>query len=125
MIWIRQNSTIRHGMIWVKRSFMKKYIVVLCVFISGTLSAAIGPGHVVGKISNITSVGSGILVRIGSNEVPQNCTSGLVWMEIKQTDTAITALTLTAWTLGRSVVVYTSPGTSGYCRVTQLDPNES
>jgi hypothetical protein len=37
----------------------------------------------------------------------------------------MTALTITTWTLGRNVVVYTSPATSGYCQVTQLDPYES
>lgn len=46
-------------------------------------------------------------------------------MEIKQDDTAMISMTLTSWTLGRNVVVYTSPGTGGYCRVTQVDPVES
>jgi len=103
---------------------MKK-IAALCALISLGVNGAVGPSHVSGKITNITSIGSGLLVRIGSNEVPKNCTSGNVWMEIKQEDTAMMSMTLTAWTLGRDVIVYTSPGTGSYCRVTQVDPRES
>ena len=87
--------------------------------------AEIGPNHVVGKISNITSIESGILVRLGENETPENCTSSLVWMEIAQHKTAMTSLILATWALGRDVVIYTAPSSSGYCQVTQVDPNES
>jgi hypothetical protein len=104
---------------------MLKKIVVLCALMSASANSSVGAGHVVGKITNITSSSSGLLLRIGANEVPLNCTSGSKWLEIKQENTAMTALTLTTWTLGRNVVVYTSATTSGYCRVTQLDPYES
>jgi hypothetical protein len=104
---------------------MIKKIVALCALISVSANSSVGAGHVVGKITNLTSTSGGLLVRIGSNEVPLNCTSGKKWLEIKQENTAMTALTITAWTLGRNVVVYTSPATSGYCRVTQVDPGES
>lgn len=108
-----------------RKSLMLKKIVVLCALISVSANSTVGAGHVVGKITNITSGTNGLLVRIGANEVPLNCTSGNKWLEIKQENTAMTALTITAWTLGRKVSVYTSPATSGYCRVTQLDPSES
>jgi hypothetical protein len=104
---------------------MLKKIVVLCALISASANSSVGAGHVVGKITNITSSSGGLLVKIGANEVPLNCTSVNKWLEIKQENTAMTALTITTWTLGRNVVVYTSPATSGYCRVTQLDPSES
>jgi hypothetical protein len=87
--------------------------------------ASIGAGHVSGKISNITSTKGGLLVRVGSNEVPQNCTSGKLWMHIAEENKAMISLTITAWTLGRNVTVYTSPSSSGYCRINQVDPNES
>jgi hypothetical protein len=87
--------------------------------------AYIGANYVGGKITNITSIDDGLLVRIGENEVPENCTSGRVWMKIDQGKTAMIAMTLSAWTLGREVVVYTSPATSGYCQVSQVDPRES
>jgi len=87
--------------------------------------AAVGAGHVSGKISNITSVPSGILVQIGSEEVPQNCTSPYVYMEIKEEYKSMISMTLTAWTLGRNVVVYTAPASTGYCQVIQVDPYET
>ncbi|MFK3859770.1 hypothetical protein [Pseudoalteromonas rhizosphaerae] len=77
------------------------------VLFSANAIAAIGKGHVSGKITNITSISSGLLVRINANEVPEHCTSGRGWMLIKQENTAMTSLTLTAWTLKRGVV-YTS-----------------
>lgn len=84
----------------------------------------VGPGHVTGPITNLTSTSGGVLIRIGSNEVPENCTSELVWMEIKQEKTAMVSVVLLAWTLGRSVDVYTSPSSSGYCEINQVDPRE-
>jgi hypothetical protein len=87
--------------------------------------ATVGAGHVSGKISNITSITGGLLVRIGPNEVPQNCTSGRFWMYVSEENKAMISLTITAWTLGRNVTVYTSPSSSGYCQVNQVDPSES
>jgi len=105
---------------------MKKIILTISFIFLPTLShSLIGPGHVSGKITNITSIKTGLLLRIEANEVPESCTSGQAWMEIKQTDTTLISMTLTAWTLGRSVDVYTSPASSGYCQVWQLDPSET
>jgi len=100
-------------------------LIFLAIFMSISAHATIGAGHVSGKITNITSVSSGVLVRIDANETPQNCTSSQVWMEIKQENTAMISLTITAWTLGRNVTVYTTPRAEGYCQVIQVDPAES
>ena len=97
----------------------------ISVLFSINAIAAVGKGHVSGKITNITSISSGLLVRINANEVPEHCTSGRVWMLIKQESTAMTSLTLTAWTLKRGVTVYTSADNDGYCQVIQVDPYES
>lgn len=64
-------------------------------------------------------------MRIGTNQIPTNCTSGEAWMLIRQEKAAMTSLTITAWTLGRNVVVYTTPESNGFCEVSQVDPNES
>ncbi len=105
---------------------MFKKILGLSLFVFGFSALSYAqPGHVSGKITNITSLSSGLLVRIANNKIPENCTSGSAWMVIKQENTAMISLTLTAWTLGREVVVYTSPSSSGYCEVTQVDPAES
>ncbi len=104
-----------------------KYLALfsLGMMFSASSHAAIGPGHVSGKITNITSISSGLLIRVGANEVPESCDSGRVWMAISQNKTAMTSLTLTAWTLGRAVTVYTAPTSTGYCQIHQVDPNES
>ncbi|GAA78334.1 hypothetical protein WNY97_06545 [Pseudoalteromonas fuliginea] len=104
--------------------FLRVFIFINVLF-SANAMAAVGKGHVSGKITNITSISSGLLVRINANEVPEHCTSGRVWMQIKQENTAMTSLTLTAWTLKRGVTVYTSADSSGYCRVIQVDPYEN
>ena len=97
----------------------------MTITLANPVSAVIGPGHVNGKITNITSVTTGVLVRIDSNIVPENCTSGQAWMQIKQENTAMISMIITAWTLGRRVSIYTSPTTSSYCNVIQVDPAES
>ena len=101
---------------------LKILVLTLVLTLSTLANATVGPGHVVGNISNITSINGGLLIRIGATEVPQNCTSGRVWMFIPQEQTAITSLTLMSWTMGKKVVVYTAPTSSGYCLVTQVDP---
>ncbi|MCW8876121.1 MAG: hypothetical protein OQK04_05280 [Kangiellaceae bacterium] len=103
-----------------------KLVLVTVIFIaSPEANASIGASWVTGKITNITSIDSGILVRIEADEVPENCTTTTKWMEIKQEKTAMTSLTITAWTLGRKVTVYTSAGSTGYCQIGQVDPFES
>jgi hypothetical protein len=100
-------------------------LTILAALFPQIVSAGSGPGHVSGPITNITSFTGGLLLRIGSNEVPQNCTSGHVWMRIHEENKSMIALTIASWTLGRNVVVYTSAGNSGYCNITQVDPAES
>ncbi|WP_196158654.1 hypothetical protein [Reinekea sp. G2M2-21] len=101
---------------------IRNFLVVAVLAMSAFASASIGPGHVTGSITNITSITGGLLVRIGPNEVPQNCTSGKVWMFIPQDQTAMVSLTLMAWTMGKTVAVYTAPTNTGYCLITQVDP---
>ncbi|NMR28054.1 hypothetical protein HH219_21460 [Pseudoalteromonas sp. NEC-BIFX-2020_015] len=46
--------------------FLRVFIFI-SVFLSANAIAAIGKGHVSGKITNITSISSGLLVRINAN----------------------------------------------------------
>ncbi|ABD82503.1 hypothetical protein [Saccharophagus degradans] len=106
------------------------YFVAIFFLLLSTVSfATSGPSYVTGKIVNVTSLSSGLLIRIGESssnpEVPHNCTSGYFWMLVKQEHTTMTSLVLTSWAMGRSATVYTSPAASGYCQVTQFDPAES
>lgn len=105
---------------------MKRFIFIsVALFLSMTVNAVAGPNYVVGKISNITSGRAGLMVIIGASEVPSNCTGVQDWMLIKEEYKSMTALTLTSWTLGRDVVIYTEATSSGYCHITQVDPAES
>lgn len=84
-----------------------------------------GPGHLGGKISNLTAVKPGILVML-NNGMPDNCAgSPYGWMLIKQENTAITAVVLSAWALGKTQgTIYTTgrENGTGYCLVSQFDP---
>jgi hypothetical protein len=97
-------------------------LVCLTSLLSSSVSAAVGAGHVSGKITNITSIQAGLLIRIEANETPENCTSSNVWMQVDEQYKTIISLAITSWTLGKTVTVYTSPGTSGFCKITQVDP---
>ncbi len=99
--------------------------LVVLALISFQTSAAVGPGHAAGPITNITSVKQGLLIRIGANEVPENCTSGNAWMLVEEQYKTIISLAITAWTLGKSATVYTDATASGYCKINQVDPSES
>ena len=104
----------------------KKLVLISIVSLFPSIAfAGVGAGHAWGKITNITSITTGLLVHIGSGDVPQNCTSGNTWMHISEDNKTMISLTITAWTLGRDVVVYTSASNSGYCPITQVDPAES
>lgn len=48
----------------------------ISVLFTANAMAAVGKGHVSGKITNIISISSGLLVRMNTNEVPEHCTSG-------------------------------------------------
>ncbi|MEY8213228.1 MAG: hypothetical protein RPR97_01955 [Colwellia sp.] len=102
---------------------LKSLIFVLFCFSPFSFGAVVGAGHVNGSITNITSIKSGILISI-EGEVPQNCTSGNSWMEIKQEDTAMISMALTAWALGKTATIYTDSTASGFCRINQFDPSE-
>ena len=103
---------------------LKSILVILSTILSLQTIAAVGPVQVTGKITNITSINSGILIRIAADEVPESCTTPTKWMEIKQEKTGMVSLTLAAWTLGKTVTVYAS-GSIGYCQVSQVAPSST
>lgn len=92
------------------------------IMISQLTFSAVGASHVSGEITNITSVREGLLIRIGNNEVPENCTSGNAWMLIEQQHATMITTAITAWTLGKTADVYTLPASTGMCKVVQVDP---
>lgn len=127
--WFKRSYWLLSAVLFNGKRFGEVAMKILCFVFLSLMAihgyAAVGANSVSGKITNITSTNDAILLRIGANEVPQNCTSGQVWMEIKQSKQAMVALSLASWTLGRAVVVYTAPTSSGYCQIVQLDPAEA
>ncbi|WP_165728392.1 hypothetical protein [Pseudoalteromonas sp. 31A1] len=99
--------------------------LTLCLALCSPASfATIGNGHVTGEITNVTSIRTGLLVMVGNSEVPLTCKSGQSWMHVKQENTAMISMLMTAWTLKRKITVYTDPGNTGFCQVNQIDPHE-
>lgn len=106
----------------------KHYFFALLISAFSTSShAVVGPNYVRGKITNLTSIPLGLLVRINADEKPENCASAQpAWMLVEQKNVAMNSVLLTAWTLGRRVDILTRPYSgAGYCIVTQVNPAES
>ncbi|TQV74915.1 hypothetical protein FLL45_08115 [Aliikangiella marina] len=77
-----------------------------------------------GKIINITSGKSGLLIKLDSG-VPNNCAdSPYGWIKVLQEHTAMTSVVLMMWSTDKKdVTVYTDPaGDGGYCVANQIDP---
>jgi len=106
-------------------NFNKYILAIVFGVLSSSVLSYVGPSHVVGEIKNITSTKSGLMVKIGNNEVPENCTSGQTWMLIEETNSTMISVTLASWAMGRNLAVYTTSSASGYCKINQVDPAES
>lgn len=65
----------QQGVVMVKR-FYCAALMLVCLSVSSLSSSYSGPSYVTGEIVNITSLSSGLLMRIGVSgsdpEVPQN-----------------------------------------------------
>jgi hypothetical protein len=77
-----------------------------------------------GFVGDLTSLPSGLLIRMDDDQVPTNCTGAASsWMQISQSDTVMVSTFLTYWAAGkRSFTLYTNAWTSGYCSVGQVYP---
>ncbi|MBB5368569.1 MULTISPECIES: hypothetical protein [unclassified Janthinobacterium] len=101
-----------------------KAAIFLCASLSLTVATA-GPTWQPGEIWDHSAVGGGLLIRFNPavTAMPDNC-AGAIWMFIPETNKTIIAVTLMAIASGnRNVMVYTSGLVSGFCMVTQVDPN--
>ena len=81
-----------------------------------------------GKITNITTIKEGLLIRIRNGEVPRAClSSDKKWMIVEQSDTTMVAVAMTAWTMGRNATLHSDGTTStdNYCIINQIDPSEN
>lgn len=77
-----------------------------------------------GNLSEVTTVGEGLLIRM-DNGLPTQCTgTPFGWMLIPEANKTMLAMTMMLWMSGkRSMVIYTRAYTGdGYCTITQVDP---
>lgn len=104
-------------------------IIMFCLGLVGiAYPARAGTAYasfVVGKMTNITSIPSGLMVIMDAGP-PTNCgtSASYGWMLIPQENQAMTALALSYWLAGkRDVTIYTNANSgTGYCIVGQMDP---
>lgn len=80
-----------------------------------------------GRITNVSVVGTSVLVMLDTG-MPTNCTgSPNGWMEVTEDKKAMQSLVLGIWMRGTAaavnVTVYTDARTGGgWCKITQIDP---
>ena len=83
-----------------------------------------------GKVVNVTSIETGVLIQFENGAVPGLCEgfSSYGWMIIEEENTAMISVFLSHYLAGRfDAAVYVNPNAltaSGYCRITQYDPRD-
>lgn len=91
---------------------------------ANTASAQSQPLWLGGKLSNITSVTTGLLIRFEGDVTPPGCTSSNPWMLVKSDYPVMISVILTHWMAGRlDGTVYVDDVPNGYCEVNQYDPH--
>ena len=90
------------------------------------LNAQSAENYITGKVYDITSISSGLLIRVEGNQVPGACVdlNPHGWMLIPEEFKTMTSVALTMWTTEkRQATIYVSGAVGSYCRVTQYDPH--
>jgi hypothetical protein len=96
------------------------------VALSASASCFAEDTYLSGTVTNLTSITSGILLKLDTG-LPTNCIgSPWGWMLIRAENRPMTALLLTMYASGRKrATVYTVGVTqTGYCEISQYDPEE-
>jgi hypothetical protein len=106
---------------------MKKIIVLVVLILAVTTGQSFGqsgPDYVFGYVTNYTSIAGGLLLMVDRG-VPNNCSgTPYGWMIISDTDKAMLAMAFMRINQNNMGVALYSNGSysSGFCRVTQYDP---
>lgn len=106
----------------------RKLIGVMTLAASG--AALAGPNYTYGKMTDMSAIAEGLLIRINA-PVPDNCAgTPYGWMLIPATNKPIMAAAMMFWATGkRTAEIYTVPATTtgpnAFCTVTQLDTDET
>ena len=107
---------------------MKKIKTLIVTTLLSVSNAYAGPDFVSGTVSDISSVKEGLLIRVsdinGNQVIADNCTGTTYgWILIEKVDTTMISVVLTMWATGsKQATVYTDQITSGYCKITQVNP---
>lgn len=107
---------------------MKRFITFLFCLVLFALSVSSvfgGDNTLYGRISNITSVPEGMLIKMDTG-APNNCQgTPWGWMLIPEANKTIISVTLLAKAMGKNASVYTYQFSgTGYCQIWQVDPDE-
>lgn len=99
-------------------------LATVCSMLAAPVKA--GPTYISGHISNITFAGDSVLIMIDAG-LPDNCAgTSYGWMKIPPEYKSMTSFVLGLWMRGDEsqvyVSVYTEGLVSGYCRISQIDP---
>ncbi|CCO49523.1 conserved exported hypothetical protein [Vibrio nigripulchritudo SOn1] len=103
---------------------MKKLAMLLSLVFS--VSAYSADTYLGGKVYDITSTQSGLLIRFEGNVVPSSCPNpnNWGWMVIPEENKTMTSVALAMFTQGkRNATVYTNGTVGSFCRVIQYDPH--
>lgn len=103
---------------------MKRRALVTALALMGVLSqsAFAEETYLSGRIIDVTSGPSGLLVRLETG-VPGNCTGvSFGWMLISESNKTMIAAALLTWQNHSGATVYTNPLSAGNCTVNQFDP---
>jgi len=79
-------------------------------------------GYLSGRITDVTSGSTGLLVRLETG-VPGNCTGvSYGWMLIPESNKTMIAVALLTWQNHSGATVYTNALSAGNCTINQFDP---
>ncbi len=109
---------------------MKKFLITCVSVLLLTSTSQVFAEAKGGIITDITSVVSGLLIRIDTG-VPTVCAAAGTdptipqWMEISEANRTMVSVALAAWASGNKQVTISADGSTGvstYCRILQFDP---
>ena len=108
------------------RKVILPIVTVLGALLASSARAQTGPTYVSGHISNVTYAGDWVMIMVDAG-LPSNCTgTGWGWMKIPAESKPMSAFVTGLWMRGDAaqivVTVYTDGLVDGYCRISQIDP---
>lgn len=110
--------------ITASRQLTVKWLFVLAFTTWLANPALAADTYINGTVTDITSLSSGLLIRVNGSEKPSQCTQTSAWMLVPEENATMVSVVLAAYFSGkRDAVVYVDIASTGkYCKVIQYDP---